>query len=201
MFPQWSAYPCARGYFSEQKVSLLSLALSISHCSHSVFKTVVLNRFTIASNALRRSRRLRGQAPEEDKLGVCFICQDEFNMEQLSRLQQTACCGVLMHCRCHEEMVARTSICGNCIHDTFPGNTRALALDLENSLEEPHHLLWLGTNLIEEVSRKLNEYRQFGLPNPHRRDSRLWSLLPFDILDVILFEYLASLKLWFALKF
>ena len=154
----------------------------------------------MASNTLRRSRRLRGQAPEEDKLGVCFICQDEFNVEQLSRLQQTACCGVLMHRRCHEEMVAQTSICGNCRHERSPRNTRALALDPENGLEEPHHLLWPGTYLIEEVSCEL-EYRQFGLPNPHRRDSRLWSLSPSDILDVILFKYLASLKLWFALKF
>ena len=149
----------------------MSLALSISHCSHSVFKTVVLNRFTMASNTLRRSRRLRGQAPEQDKLGVCFISQDEFNVEQLSRLQQTPCCGVLMHHRRHEVMVAQTSICGNCRHDRSPGNTRALALDPENGLEEPHHLLWPSTHLIEEVSHKLNKYRQFGLPNPHRRDS------------------------------
>ena len=155
----------------------------------------------MASNTLRGSRRLLGQAPEEDKLGVCFTCQDEFNVELLSRLQQTACCGVVTHHRCHEEMVARTSICGNCRHDRLSGNTRALALDPKNGLEEPHHLLSPGTYLIEEVSRELNEYRQFGLPNPHRRDSRLWSLSPSDILGVILFEYLASLKLLFALKF
>ena len=50
---------------------------------------------------------------------------------------------------------------------------------------------WPGTYHIGEVSRELKEYRQFGLPNPHRRDSRLWPLLPFDIPDNILFKYLA----------
>ena len=58
-------------------------------------------------------------------------------------------------------------------------------------MQAGNHFFWPGTYLIGEVSRELNEYRQFGLPNPHRRDSRLWSLLPFDISDDILFEYLA----------
>lgn len=51
-------------------------------------------------------------------------------------------------------------------------------------MQAGNHFFWPGTYL-------LNEYRQFGLPNPHRRDSRLWPLLPFDIPDDILFEYLA----------
>ena len=91
-------------------------------------------------------------------------------------------------------MVARTSICGNCRRDRTPGNTRALPLNENSDLLERqarNHLFWPGTYLIKKVSRELNEYRQFGLPNPHRRDSRLWSLLPFDIPDDILFEYLA----------
>ena len=58
-------------------------------------------------------------------------------------------------------------------------------------MQAANHSFWTGTYLIGEVSRELHEYRQFGLPNPHRQDSQLWSLLPFDISDDILFEYLA----------
>ena len=50
---------------------------------------------------------------------------------------------------------------------------------------------WPGTYLIDEVSHELANYRQFALPNPHRQNSFLWSLLPFDIADEILFQYLA----------
>ena len=120
-------------------------------------------------------------------MGACFICQDEFRIEQLSRLQKTDCCRVLLHRHCLAEMFARTSICGNCRRDRTPGNTGTLPLNEDSDLEEMqagNHFFWPGTYL-------LNEYRQFGLPNPHRRDSRLWPLLPFDIPDDILFEYLA----------
>ena len=84
-------------------------------------------------------------------------------------------------------MFARTSICGNCRRDRAPGNTTTLPLNEDSDLEEMqagNHFFCPGTYL-------LNGYRQFGLPNPHRRDSRLWLLLPFDIPDDILFEYLA----------
>ena len=143
----------------------------------------------MTSNVPRRSRRLQNLAPEEDGLGACFICQDEFRIEQLSRLQKTDCCRVLLHRHCLDEMFARTSICGNCRRDRTPGNTRTLPLNEDSDLEEimmqtGNHFFWPGTYL-------LNEYRQFGLPNPHRRDSRLWPLLPFDISDDILLEYLA----------
>ena len=62
--------------------------------------------------------------------------------------------------------------------------------DLEE-MQAGNYFFSPGTYLIGEVSRELNEYRQFGLPNPHRQDSQLWPLLPFDIADDILFEYLA----------
>ena len=59
-------------------------------------------------------------------------------------------------------------------------------------LEDLQGVLFLpGSYLVEEVSHELVNYRQFGLPNPHRQKSFLWSLLPFDIADEILFEYLA----------
>ena len=148
----------------------------------------------MTSNLPRRSRRLQNLAPKEDSLGVCFICQDEFRIEQLSRLQKTDCCRVLLHRHCLVEMVARTSICGNCRRDRMPGNTRTLPMIEDSDLEEMqagNYFFSPGTYLIGEVSRELNEYRQFGLPNPHRQDSQLWPLLPFDIADDILFEHLA----------
>ena len=64
----------------------------------------------MAFSSLRRSCRLQQLAPEEDSLGVCFICQEEFLVEQLSRLHRTACCHIVMHRRSYEEMIARTSI-------------------------------------------------------------------------------------------
>ena len=39
--------------------------------------------------------------------------------------------------------------------------------DLEE-MQAANHSFWTGTYLIGEVSRELHEYRQFGLPNPHR---------------------------------
>ena len=147
---------------------------------------------SMAFSSLRRSRRLQHLAPEEDSLGACFICQDEFRVEQLSRLRRTACCHVLMHRRCYEEMITRTSICGICRNDQTPEATRTLSLNEAADLEDLQGVLFLpGSYLVEEVSHELVNYRQFGLPNPHRQNSFLWSLLPFDMADEILFEYLA----------
>jgi len=90
-------------------------------------------------SSLRRSRRLQHLASEEDSLGACFICQEEFKIQQLSRLRRTACCRVLLHHRCFKEMVARTWICGNCrtvrsseVAQTLPLNE---ASELENLRE------------------------------------------------------------------
>jgi len=146
----------------------------------------------MAFSSLRRSRRLQQLAPEEDSLGACFICQEDFRVEQLSRLHRTARCRVLMHRRCYEEMVARTSICGICRNNQTPEATRTLSLNEASDLEDMQGMLfWPGTYFIEEVSFELNAYRQSGLPNPHRRDSVLRPVLPFDIADDILFEYLS----------
>ena len=178
------------GVLKREKFLLLSLVQSNFTCC----PCSLLKRFIMTSKLPRRSRRLQNLAPEEDSLGVCFICQDEFRIEQLSRLQKTDCCRVLLHRHCLAEMVARTSICGNCRRDRTPGNTRTLPMIEDSDLEEMqagNYFFSPGTYLIGEVSRELNEYRQFGLPNPHRQDSQLWPLLPFDIADDILFEYLA----------
>jgi len=93
--------------------------------------------------SLRRSRCLQNLAPEEDSLGACFICQDEFGIDQLPRLRRTDCCRVLIHSRGLEEMLNRTSICGNCRSDRTP-QERTLPLDEqepESSLFGPGTML------------------------------------------------------------
>jgi len=146
----------------------------------------------MAFSSLCRSHRLQQLAPKEDSLGACFICQEDFRVEQLSRLHRTACCRVLMHRRCYEEMIARTSICGICRNNQTPEAMRTLSLNEASDLEDMQRMLfWPGTYFIEEVSFGLNAYRQSGLPNPPRRDSLLQPVLPFDIVDDILFEYLS----------
>ena len=122
--------------------------------------------------SLRRSRRLQHLAPEEDSLGACFICQDDFKIEQLPGLQRTICCKALMHRRCLNVMVIRTSICGNCRNDSTPDHTRALPVD-----EVQPGNFWFGPGIDDFilrlqhlVTREISEYRQFGLANPHRCD-------------------------------
>ena len=61
----------------------------------------------------RRSRRLRGLQPDT-QLGLCFICQDELQIDAVSRYIKTNCCGVLLHRSCFISMTARTNACGNC---------------------------------------------------------------------------------------
>ena len=146
--------------------------------------------------SLRSSRRLQGQETEEDGLGCCFLCQEDFQIEQLPRLQRTICCKVLMHRSCLNEMVSHTSICGNCRSDSTPDHTRALPVN-----EEQPGNFWFGpgidnfiVRLQHQVTREINEYRQFGLANPHRQGSQFWVNLPFDISDDILFEYLSKIE-------
>ena len=114
------------------------------------------------------SRRLQNLAPEQDSLGACFICQDEFRIDQLPRLRRTDCCRVLLHSRCLEEMLNRTSICGNCRQDRTPENTRTLPLDEEepeNSLFGPGTIVFMlrlqriGFGEIDRYRRNIREHR------------------------------------------
>ena len=122
LFPQRSTYPRVHGEFEWAKFLLLSLVQSNFTCC----PCSLLKRFIMASNLPRRSRRLQNLAPEEDSLGACFICQDEFWIKQLLYLQKTDCCQVLLHRHCLAKMVAQTSICRNCRQDRTPENTRTL---------------------------------------------------------------------------
>ena len=74
-------------------------------------------------------RHLQGQEPEEDGLGVCFICQDDFSIEQVLRLYRTICCSSLLHQQCFDQMFANTSICGGCRQDLESEHSRALRMD------------------------------------------------------------------------
>ena len=76
--------------------------------------------------ALRQSRRIQHLAPEDDGLGVCLICQDDFQIGELQRLRRTECCRTLFHLHCFREMVERTSSCAACRHEMEPENPRPL---------------------------------------------------------------------------
>ena len=148
--------------------------------------------------ASRRSRRLQNLAPEEDNLGVCFICQDSLSIEQLPRVRRTDCCQlVMLHRTCFTEMFSRTSICGGC-QDGEPENSRALPMeDAENDLMLDENIeivdVFSGgrtNNLLLRirVSDDINYYRQFGLLNPHRPGSRFCASLLYDIPEHYLFD-------------
>ena len=84
------------GVLKQAKFLLLSLVQSNFTCC----PCLLLKRFIMTSNLPRRSYHLQNLAPEEDSLGTCFICQDKFRIEQLSHLQKTDCCRVLLHRHC-----------------------------------------------------------------------------------------------------
>ena len=136
----------------------------------------------MSSNALRRSRRVQGLAPEADGLGLCLICQGDFNVEELQRLHRAVCCGSLFHRRCYQQIIARTSRCVACRHEREPENPRALESpeddlellvgDLEE--EEPIRIAILrtgtfGINRFQAlVLEDMNNYCRVGLPCPRR---------------------------------
>jgi len=142
------------------------------------------------------SRHLQNLAPEEDSLGACFICQDEFGIDQLPRLRRTDFCRVLIHRCCLEEMLNRTSMCGNCRSDRTP-QERTLPLDEE----EPENSLFGSGTIVfmlclqRTVFDEISHYRRDGLPNPHRPASPLWNSLPFDIPDFYCLSICQTLRI------
>ena len=73
---------------------------------------LVFHRFAMAE--MRRSRRLRGLAPEESPLEQVCICQRGIDINSVTRCQCTLCCGVFMHKPCYRQMVATLPTCGHC---------------------------------------------------------------------------------------
>ena len=147
----------------------------------------------MASNTLRRSRRIHGLETEEDGLGVCPICQDDFRIEELQRLRRAVCCGSLFHRRCHQEMNARTSCCAACRHEQEPNNPRALDLFEEDDFEvlvgdfdeismvEGVQGMFETNRFQALVLEDLNEYHRVRLPCPHHPGSPFWTMTPYFI--------------------
>ena len=87
------------------------LLLSLVQSNFTCCPCSLLKRFIMASNLPPRSRQ------RKTVWVACFICQDKFRIKQLSYLQKTDCCRVLLHRHCLAKMVAQTSICKNCRRD------------------------------------------------------------------------------------
>ena len=153
----------------------------------------------------RSSRRLLGLAPQENGLGVCLICQADFRIEELQRLRRTDCCQALFHRRCFRDMMERSSCCPACRHEHESENPRALKLpeDIGFELEEADlRILILGDpqgtfvtlRFQVQVSEEINEYRQNGLPAPHRPGSAFRPILPYFIPKHYFFTNLTAIE-------
>ena len=146
--------------------------------------------------ALRRSRRLRGLAPEESQLEqVCFICQRGIDIGSLSRCQRTSCCGVFMHSVCHRQMVSRLPTCGNCRgrNDEFQ---REVVLETDEQVEEmesdddPFSIEGMPSLSPTRVSRELTEYRRDKrYLYTHYPGSLFWPELPYELNPAVWLDY------------
>ena len=156
---------------------------------------------------LRRSRRLRGIAPESDSLSLCFICQEEFEVQQLARLKRTDCCGVLMHRGCHQDMEALSSVCGKCRDDTNPGNRRVILetdeefeLDSEEGEDDPFALPRGTLNYSAlyhfqlALSDELADCRRTNIPHVHRPGSMFWKDIPSPFIMTTFKDYFVQVE-------
>ena len=107
---------------------------------------------------LRRSRRLRGLAPEESPLEqVCFLCQRDIDINSITRCQRTSCCGVFMDRPCHRQMVSVVPTCGNCRRSN-EGFQREVVLNTDEEMEsDDENPFEIGTVHSIGVGRVLRE--------------------------------------------
>lgn len=136
--------------------------------------------------SLRRSRRLRGLAPEENEIHqCCFICQLSIDVGDLKRCVSTPCCSVLMHRRCFNSMVERLPTCGNCRRPNVghvsvvpdSDDEDEFAFSQATGMQSANR----GQNLYA-LTVQLNEYRSESRNlNTHYYGSLLWEELPFPI--------------------
>ena len=150
--------------------------------------------------ALRRSRRLRGLAPEETELQqVCFICQRSIDINTLTRCQRTSCCGVFMHKSCHHQMVSRLPTCGNCRHENEAGQ-REIVLETDEEVESDEDPFSMGEGTIPtstHVERELIEYRRdMRYLNTHYPGSLFWQEIPYVIDPGVWLDYYHKLELF-----
>ena len=144
--------------------------------------------------ALRRSRRLRGLAPEESRLEqVCFICQRELDIGSLTRCQRTSCGGVFMHRSCHHQMVTTLPTCCNCQRENDEYQ-REIVLETDEEMESDEENPQARNS---QVVRDLIEYRRVRrYLNTHSRRSVFWPEVPFEANPSIWLNYYHKLELF-----
>ena len=150
----------------------------------------------------RRSRRLRGLQPDT-QLGLCFICQDELQIEAVGRYKKMDCCGALLHRYCFVSMMARTNFCGNCRSEF---DETLINLESDEVLEEEeaiNNLALSGTTeyylsfLRSEINVYIEEERHLHC---HGINSASRTIIPLYINPDIWLVYYMEL-LYFADRF
>ena len=134
---------------------------------------------------MRRSRRLLGLAPEEQAIEqVCFICQLQIHVNNLSRCLLTPCCSVFIHRSCYNNMVVRLPTCGNCRRPNVghvPGDDD-IRLDTDEELDVDTDDDGEESEGIAGVRNRIAEYRRESRQlHTHYEGSFLWSVLPHPI--------------------
>jgi hypothetical protein len=158
-----------------------------------------------------RSRRLRGLQPDT-QLGLCFICQEEFQINAVRRYIQTNCCGAYLHRSCFVSMTTRSNNCGNC-RVVFGNAEPEIRLEADEELEADSpppsnqdfglNIEFTGTHeyyrsfLRSEIDSYIREERYATC---HRHDSPSWLILPLNIHPGVWLIYYGELLL-FAERF
>ena len=137
---------------------------------------------------MRRSRRLRGLAPEEQAIEqVCFICQLRIHVNHLGRCVSTPCCHVFMHRSCYNNMVERLPTCGNCRNpnvDHVPEGDDTVILEADEEVDVDE----LEEGIVARILRihnRFNEYRLFFYNTPYE---------VFDVFATFRFRLFFSLR-------
>jgi len=141
--------------------------------------------FLVMSVEPRRSRRLRGMAPEEAPIQqVCFICQRDIDIGSLTQCHYTPCCHVFMHRRCYQEMGRQVRTCGNC-RRVIEDNQPEIVLETDEELEDydiDPFVLPSGANGLVRFSQELTRYRSEDRPmRCHHEGSYMWDELPYGV--------------------
>ena len=128
---------------------------------------------------MRRSRRLRGLAPEEQAIDqVCFICQLRIPVNHLSRCLSTPCCSVFMHRSCYDNMVERLPTCGNCRSPNV-GHVPDVRLETDEELDVDADDREEDDEGIAGLRNRINDYRRESRHlDTHYEGSFLWNVLP-----------------------
>ena len=107
-----------------------------------------------------------------------------------------------MHCGCHQDIEALSSVCGNCRDDTNPGNRRVILetdeefeLDSEEDEDDPFALPRGTLNYSAlyhfqlALSDELADYGRTNIPHVHRPGSMFWNDIPFPFTMTTFMDY------------